>query len=281
MIIDAHTHVFPEAFLGERARLLEAESVFGELYASPRADMATAAGLLRAMDEDGVDHAVICGFAWRDADRCRRHNDALLEAASESGGRLSVFCCLPFTAPDDLYTEAERCAALGARGFGELRPEQLGVDIARDPRGVALGEVMTALGLPVMFHASEPVGHDYPGKDGQSIASLWAWLSHHPNARAVLAHLGGGLPFYAHMPEVAALFERVWVDTAAIPWLYQLSAVRAVIDVIGVERVLLGSDFPLRRPRRDLTWLSQSGLSGDEMRRVTGLNAARLLGLDS
>lgn len=323
MIVDAHTHVFPADVIGARETLLRDEPLFAELYGAPGARMATAADLLQAMDEAGVDHAVIAGFAWRDLDRCRRHNDALLEASVTSRGRLTAFCAAPSAAPELTRREIERCARNGARGLGELRldllhqaqspdrsayaaatapdPEaspsratDLPVGRARPPSLIdlesnatpgrgrqieALAEAAVAHGLPVLLHASEPVGHPYPGKGGGSLGAIWTFMAAFPRMTVVLAHLGGGLPFYAHMPEVQAAFGRAYVDTAAVPWLYRSAAYRAVIDLIGVDRILFGSDFPLRHPARDLALLSETDLTTAERSAVLGGNAARLLDL--
>jgi predicted TIM-barrel fold metal-dependent hydrolase len=229
------------------------------------------------MDQAGVDHAVICGFAWRDAERCRRHNNALLEAAAQSGGRLSAFCCVPFASVACVQAEVERCAAAGARGLGELRPEALGVDLGCDPRAAVLAHSATSLRLPVLLHASEPVGHSYPGKAGQSLGPIWRWLTDHPELVTVLAHLGGGLPFYAHMPEVRSLFARTYVDTAAAPWLYVSAVYRPLVDLIGAERILFASDFPLRDPARDIAILRDAGLTEPELDAILGGNAMTLL----
>lgn len=277
MIVDAHTHIFPATFIAERDALMRDEPVFADLYSSPQAAMAGVDHLLRAMDEAEVEHAVIAGFAWRDTGRCRQHNDALLAAAGRMPARLSAFCCVPFASVDEAVWEIDRCAAAGARGLGELRPESLGVDLAGGEMAEALAERAAAHGLPVLFHASEPVGHAYPGKAGQSLGPLWAFIEAHPMVTPILAHLGGGLPLYAHMPEVRAAFERMYVDTAAVPWLYGAGVYRTVIDLIGAERVLFASDYPLRHPRRDLAILNDCGLSPGERRAVLGGNAARLL----
>jgi uncharacterized protein len=83
VIFDAHTHVFPQSFIDGRDDLLRDEPVFAELYASPRARMATDVELLAVMDEDNIERAVIAGFAWADRGRCVAHNDALLESAAQ------------------------------------------------------------------------------------------------------------------------------------------------------------------------------------------------------
>jgi predicted TIM-barrel fold metal-dependent hydrolase len=280
VIFDAHTHVFPQAFIDERDDLVRDEPVFAELYASPRAPMATGAELLTAMDEAGVGRAVIAGFAWADVGRCIAHNDALLDAAGRSGGRLIPMCCLPMAEPAVIVREMERCMAAGAAGFGELRMEALGASFVEGESGQAVAETAAALGAVLLLHASEPVGHAYPGKAGGPLADIWRFVTMHTGVTAILAHLGGGLPFYAHMPEVRAAFDRLYVDTAAAPWLYDSAVLRVVVDLIGHERLLFGSDFPLRHPRRDVRWLRAAGLERDELAAVLGGNASALFGRD-
>jgi predicted TIM-barrel fold metal-dependent hydrolase len=279
VIVDAHTHIFPPAFLMERDTLLGEEVVFAELYASPRASMATADDLLDAMDEAGVECALIAGFAWTDFDRCRRHNDALLEAAARSNGRLVALCGVPAGDPDRAVREMERSASAGARGFGELRLSSTSAKLFADDALASVAGAAVHLGLPLMIHASEPVGHRYPGKAGGPLERIWRLREDNPDVTLILAHLGGGLPFYAFMPEVAAQFQRTYVDTAATPWLYRPEAYRAVLDLIGHGHLLFGSDFPLRHPRDDIRLLLHAGLSDDQRRAVLGGNADRLFHL--
>ncbi|HEY4869813.1 MAG TPA: amidohydrolase family protein, partial [Candidatus Dormibacteraeota bacterium] len=89
--------------------------------------------------------------------------------------------------------------------------------------------------------------------------------------------LGGGLPFFAHMPEIAQLCRRLWFDTAAGPFLYAPSAYRAVVDLCGAERLLFGSDFPLLRAPRYRAALAAASLTEEETGTVMGGAAATLL----
>jgi uncharacterized protein len=278
VIVDAHTHVFPPSFIAERNRLLAEEPVFADLYSSAKSKLATDDDLAWAMAEVEADAAVVAGFAWMDPGRCREHNDWLLTAGSASNGRLLPFCCVPPGDADTVTAEMERCAALGAAGFGELRLEHAGAGLRSQTELDAIAVAATRLGLPVLLHASEPVGHRYAGKEGGPLDALWRLRERHEPLTLILAHLGGGLPFYWHMPEVGAVFDegRTFVDTAAVPWLYDLGVLRFVVDLIGADRVLFGSDFPLRHPRRDLAFLRNSGLTESELAAIAGGNAARL-----
>ena len=161
--------------------------------------------------------------------------------------------------------------------MGELRPEALGVDLGCDGVGGALAEAAIRNRLPVLLHASEPVGHAYPGKAGQSLGPIWRFITAHPDLVTVLAHLGGGLPFFAHMPEVRAIFARTYVDTAAAPWLYDKTVYRPLVEMIGADRILFASDFPLRDPALDLAILRDAGLPESEINAILAANAMSLL----
>lgn len=279
VLIDAHTHIFPTEFIEQRAALAAQDRTFAELYGDPAAKLARADELMAAVARNGFDHAVALGFAWSDPELCRRHNDALLAAAAESGGRLVPFCTVDLGGPTvALRAEVERCVAAGARGLGELRPGSQGADLD-GAAGDRLAACAAEFDLVLLFHASEPVGHSYPGKAGGDLAMLARFAQRHPEVRAVLAHWGGGLPFYALMPEVRAALGNVWFDTAASTLLYEPAVYRHVVDLVGAERVLFGSDFPLLGPRRQLRALAAAPLSSAEQSLISGENAAALLGL--
>lgn len=279
MIVDSHTHIFPAEFIRPRARLCERDDLFREMYADPATTMATVGDLVASMDANGVDAAVICGFGWGDPGLCRDHNDVILSAATAHPARLIPSISIT---PGDLAaarSEAARCRALGARVIGELRPERSGLDIGDPVAADALAEL--TLGLPLLIHATEPAGHRYPGKDGQSIGGLSRFIERHPEVTVIAAHMGGGLPLYAHMPEVRRALANVYVDTAAWSLLYEPSIFRHAADLIGADHILFATDFPLRRHRSELRRIVATPLRQEERAAVLGGNAARLFGLES
>lgn len=96
-----------------------------------------------------------------------------------------------------------------------------------------------------MLHTNEPVGHHYPGKGHLPLAAIYALVKTLPDLRLVLAHWGGGFPFYELMPEVRGAAQNVFYDTAASPLLYTPNIFRTVVNIVGDHKVLFGSDFPL------------------------------------
>lgn len=280
MIIDFHTHIFPPQVRDDREGYVRRDATFAEMYASPRAKIATADDLLRSMDEAGVETSVALGFAWRDHGDCLRHNDYLLEAAAKSGGRIVPFCTASPLAGEDSAREVERCVGGGARGLGELRPDSQGWPLD-GPAGDALVDLATRHRLILLFHVTEPVGHDYPGKQGLRLDSFYRFLRRAGAVPVVGAHLAGGLPLFAPMPSARESLASLYADTAALRFLYEPSVLPGLASAsggLGGERLLFGSDFPLLGQAAALSDVRSSGLEGDVLRGVLGENAARLLG---
>src|SRR3990170_5605604 len=279
MIIDFHTHAFSPQVRDGRSEYLERDPTFRELYSNEKAVIATADGLLESMEKAGIDVSVVLGFAWQDHDLCRRHNDYLLEAAQASGGRLVPFCIVQPKAGEDARDEMQRVAARGARGLGELRPLSQGYDLVDSDEADLLAWASSAWDLPLLFHASEPVGHPYPGKRGLELTSLYHFVRSSPGTVVVAAHWGGGLPFYSLMPEVTDALASTYFDTAATSLLYDTRVFRLVSDAVGPQRILFGSDFPLLDQSRCLEAVRKAPLSEEERRLILGENARRLLRL--
>ncbi|MGH2670525.1 MAG: amidohydrolase family protein, partial [bacterium] len=105
------------------------DPTFAEMYATPKAKVATAEDFVASMDEAGVDVSVALGFAWREHELCVQHNDYLLESAAKSDGRIVPFVTVNMAADEaDVANEVARCVEAGAKGLGELRPESQGWD---------------------------------------------------------------------------------------------------------------------------------------------------------
>ncbi len=132
-----------------------------------------------------------------------------------------------------------------------------------------------------MFHASEPFGHAYPGKEGGPLAELLAFVGRYPDVRVIAAHWGGGLPFYALMPEVREALRSTWFDTAATSLLYDDRVYATGAALAGGDRVLFGSDFPLLGQRAQMDRVRCApGLAPAGAAAILGDNAARLFGID-
>ena len=142
-------------------------------------------------------------------------------------------------------------------------------------------EICKELDRPVMIHTNEPIGHSYPGKTPNTLAQIYQLIQTFPQNKIILAHWGGGLFFFSRLKkDVKAGLRNVYFDTAASPYLYDTDVYRLAIDLVGEEKILFGSDFPLLPPARYFDEMKTAGLSDEEMRKICGLNAAQLFNLD-
>jgi len=280
MIVDFHTHIYPPSIREQRETYVTRDRTFGELFADPRAKMANAEELIAAMDEDGVDRSVVMGIGWTDQGLAREANDYLIDAVSRFPDRLTGFAGVsPAWGGEAAALEAERCAGAGLRGIGELHPSEQGYDLGSESMITPLMDVVREHGLIVTTHSSEPVGHTYQGKGDTRPEMLWRHIQKYPDVTLVCAHWGGGLPFYALMPEVAEALGNVYFDTAASPFLYDARVFEVVAGLVGADHILLGSDYPLLRASRLTRQVQDSSLSDADRGAILGGNAARLLGL--
>ena len=275
MIIDCHTHIFSDEVRNDRKTYCDRDEGFSSIYKDSRARMAGVEDLIASMDASEVERSVICGFPWSRTDLCFLHNQYLLEAASRYPSRLIVFISLLFSEPDWSERELDRTIEAGAKGVGE---------IAFYDREMALHDIETMKpvltrmerhGIPILLHTNERIGHSYPGKGPTSPERFYEFALTFPNLHIILAHWGGGLLFYELMPEVKKNMLNVYYDTAASPFLYSKRIYPIAKEIVGPERVLFGTDFPLLPPQRYFRELEESGLSKGDQEKILGLNFSR------
>ena len=277
MTIDFHTHIFPPELCAQRERYLSRDATFRELFGHPRAKLATADELVEAMDRDGVSRSVVMGMGWTDPGLAHEVNDYIIDSVRRRPDRLAGFAGVNPAWGSDAAKELDRCAAEGLIGVGELHPDTQSYDLGDRAVMAPVMEVAGERGLMVTTHSSEPVGHQYAGKGTTRPESLWKLIVNFPEVTIVCAHWGGGLPFYGLMPEVADAMANVYFDTAASPFLYSPAVFSTVAGLIGAERILLASDYPLMGISRVRDQLEGSGLSEQAVRSIASENAARLL----
>ncbi len=279
MIIDFHTHIFPPRIKKNQSKYIDSDPCFAILYSSPDAKLATAEELIASMDKDGVDISVVLNYGWTTHQLCVETNDYILESIARYPKRLIGFCAVQPQSLEAALHEIERCAKGGIRGVGEMRPDLQLLDFKDEEVMQPFIEVITRNNLILLTHASEPVGHEYQGKGSITPDMLYPLITSFPDLTLVCAHWGGGLPFYALMPEVKKAISNVFFDTAASPFLYSPQIYSQVIQLVGADKILFGSDYPLLAQSRLLKEIKSLDLPGETERLLLSGNAQRLLGV--
>ena len=281
MIIDFHTHVFPPQVKKNRSTYIDSDPCFAILYSEKDAKLATADELIADMDKHGVDISIITNIGWTTHELCIETNDYILESIARYPDRLVGFCAVQPNSYDAAIDEIERCAQGGIKGVGELRPDMQLFNLDDKEIMQPLVDVMSKHELILLTHTSEPVGHQYPGKGGITPDVLYPFITSFPDLIIVCAHWGGGLPFYALMPEVKKTMRNVYFDTAASPFLYSPQIYNQGIQLVGADKILFGSDYPLLTQNRLLSEIRSLDLPDETKDMILSGNARRLLGIEN
>jgi hypothetical protein len=277
VIIDFHTHIFPLRIREDREDYLRRDPLFAHLYSDPKARIVTAEELIASMDEEGIDCSIALNIGWTSHELCLETNDYIMEALSRYPHRMVGFCTIQPTAGEAAIAEIERCARGGVRGIGEMRPDIQGFDLGDEAIMAPVIEAAKHHRLIFLTHSSEPVGHEYMGKGNVTPDVLYRFIAKFPDLPIVCAHWGGGLPFYALMPEVKTALENVFFDTAASPFLYRPQIFRHVAEIVGVDKILFGSDYPLMPQSRVIKQLRSLDMGEEFEGLILGGNAKKLL----
>jgi len=277
VIIDFHTHIFSPRIKENRDYYLKRDPCFALLYSSPEAQLATAEELIASMVVSGVDASVALNIGWANHELCVETNDYIMRSVSRYPDRIIGFGIIQPRAGERAIAEIKRCAQEGLRGIGELRPDIQGFDLGDERVMRPIVEAANEHGLILLIHASEPVGHQYPGKGTVTPDIVYRFISNFPSLPVVLAHWGGGLPFYALMPEVKEKIENVLFDTAASPFLYRSEIFKHIAEIVGGHKIIFGSDYPLIAQARLIKEIRSLALPDKVKDMILGDNAQAIL----
>jgi len=239
--------------------------------------MATAEELVASMNETEVDLSVVLNIGWASQELCVETNDYILDSISRYPDRLIGFCSVQPKDEDAAIIEVERCAKAGARGIGEMRPDVQGFNLTDKMIMQRLVDTAVTHNLIFLTHSSEPVGHQYTGKGEVTPTILYHFIVNFPGLKVVCAHWGGGLPLHALMPEVARALANVSFDTAATILLYQAGIFKQVSNIIGSDKILFGTDYPLISQNRIIAQIQSLELGEEDKTKILGGNAQKLL----
>ncbi len=263
MIIDAHTHVWPDKI----APLALGGNQVPGLVA--RGD-GTVSGLTQDMARSGVELSCCLAIANE-----ARHVDRVNEFAA--GLRDETH--FPFgTVHVDLSVD-ENLASLRRHGIKAVKIHPLFQRYALDdPR---LYEILEAFGseFAVITHVGE--GGDAFTNSLSSPAMIRDIAHTFPDLRLMACHFGG----YKLLDDAEEMLSGadVVLETSWPPGLNSLrpERVQRFIRNHGAERIVYGSDWPMTSPAEEIRAIEALGLTDDETKLVLGGTLARVLDLDS
>ncbi len=277
MIIDCHVHLLPHEVQQDRSLFIHRDFAFASLYSSEKAKLVSRQEIINYLDSAGIDRAVVFGFPWVDPDLIRKNNDEVWDFHNLYPDRIIPFAVLSPRGNQADSLEAERTISDGFAGIGELAMYHGGWTAENLEAISTCLDVAEKAGAPVMIHVNEPVGHSYPGKSPIDFQGLLRLITACPNINFILAHFGGGIFFYSLMPEVNKILNHTYFDTAAGPFLYDHRIFEVSCRILGPEKIIFGSDFPLLSLPRYLNELEKTKLARKVKNSILGRNFLKLL----
>lgn len=251
-IIDAHVHLYPDELNRAPAAWAEAhgEKHWATLCTRVRKNGRPVQGfpsvgeLLHAMDDAGVERAILQGWYWENHDTCVWQNRFYAECIRAHPDRLSACATFHVNGGDAALAEIRRAHAEGFCGLGELSPHSQGFSIEHPVWREAL-TLAGELGLPVNLHVTESEGRAYPGKIATPAEDFVRMAKLNTRTTFVLAHWGARLPLHPELGAEVKTLPNLYYDTAASPLIYSPVVASEMLEAFGADRVLFGSDYPL------------------------------------
>ena len=280
MIVDIHTHTFPDKLAPSTIDKLQAAS-----HTRPFSD-GTTGGLRTSMAAAEVDWSAVLPVATNPR-QVVRVNDASIQLDQQGEGLLSFGCMHP----DFPHWKEElgRIAARGLKGI-KLHPIYQEADFD-DPRYLRILDRCGEVGLVVLTHAGLDVG--FPGKVHCSPEMVRRAVGQVGPVPLILAHMGG----WRNWDQVEALLAEteVCLDTsfslgkmtpngdghytpADLALMVEEQFVR-IIRTFGSHRVLFGTDSPWADQKEALAAFRALPLTPEEQEAILGGNAQKLLNL--
>ena len=236
----------------------------------------------------------------------RAFNDACAAAHLAHPQRFYGAMTLPMQAPDLAMRELERAAKLPGIRAVYMAMHINGNNLHRKEYWPVY-EKIEALGLPLCLHPVNPccmermrefhmrnlVGNPHEAAIAAGDLIFGGVLDAFPKLEVVLPHAGGSFPWLigrfdngvatrkrelGHMTRPASAYlQRFYYDTIT----HSPQIMRFLIDMVGAERVMLGSDYNMdagyARPVEFVDAIP--GLTASEREQILGGNAARVLRL--
>ena len=278
-VTDAHIHVQPWWEL--RPEVLDVitrgRSDIGELQKI----MKSPQHLLRRMDSDGIDRAVLVNYPSPDLmGFTHRVNEYVAQYCEAAPDRLVPMGGVHPRFTDDAAAEVRRAADLGVRALKVHPPHMAfeanaylhGLDALRD-----IYEEAQRLRLPVMIHTGTSIFPGARSRTGEPMAVDDVAVDF-PDLTIVIAH--GGRPLWMEQAFfLVRRFPNVFMDVSSIPPKAVLRYFPRLAEI--ADKVLYGSDWPapgVRSMADNLRDFRALGLPEDVLVRMLDGNARRVFG---
>jgi predicted TIM-barrel fold metal-dependent hydrolase len=259
----------------------QAEQYDRVLNLTDKMNSGTLANLLAAMDDTGVQHAVMHAESEGGEDAAEL-NEALAKVVASHPARFTGVGAVDTgaTRPGQLARQVARVSDLGMVGVS-VQPAFFGLDID-DRRLYPMYARAEELELVVCVHTGITYSRMHPMRHERA-ELLDQVACDFPDLRLMACH--AGWPWATEYAAVARRHPTVYLEFGGLAPKYVARAGTGWDATFGMlpnvlrNQVLYGSDWPVMEPARVLAEWRTSGLPADALTSLFSANAARLFGL--
>lgn len=232
-IADIHAHVFPDHLAQHVA------NTFADYYQTQMSHVPYLHTYLDEIRSDDFCYGIISSSATK-PEQAASINTFIARCAGSSPKLLGLGSLYPTM--DRWEEELERIASLGLRGL-KIHPDFQKIDID-EPKAIPMYRAIAKMGLPVLFHVGDPV------KDYSSPARLVNLLRQVPDLTVIAAHFGGWSVW--HLSRNTQFPENIYFDCSSTLMYLSKDQGQDLMERLGPQRFLFGSDFPYWTPQMEL-----------------------------
>lgn len=264
MLIDFHTHAFPDA-LAPRALAALAAQIKLEPCTNGTID-----DLIAKMDCWNVDRAAVCNIATNPRQTVNVNNFAI-ETLKAHGDRIVPLGSVHPAFPDPAV-EVTRLHEAGIAGL-KIHPDYMGCTID-DPAFDVIFEAAAACGMFIITHAGFDVYS--PGKVWAPPERVISRLKRSPETTLICAHFGGDMMWTE--VEETLLGRNLYIDASLGP-ITSLSKEQAARMLMkhDPEKILFGSDCPWCSSKVSFEYIDSLMIPADLKEKIYYKNALRLI----
>lgn len=265
MVIDFHTHVFPDK-LAERA--LSVLSINAKAAGYEPVHNLTKKGLVEKMDEYGIDVSLVCPVATKPT----QSEKNLAWGLTINDDRIITIAGL-FPDDESWKKNVDKAVAMGYKGI-KLHPEYQDF-ILDEERMLPLYDYAFNKGLFILFHAGyDPIGKEPFKSNPQMFVHL---VEEFKGAKIVAAHFGGQAQWDDVYKYLAG--KDIYLDTSMGFKYYSKEQFLSIFEKHGSDKILFGSDSPWSNAGEELSILDNMPITKEQKDNILYKNAVKLLGL--
>lgn len=264
MIIDFHTHAFPDKVADRAVSRLMSLSPADYI---PQSD-GTISGLLGTMDKWNIDVSLLQPVITNP----KQFHSVNLWAKEVQSDRIRSFGGIH---PDtqDYKGDIDFICELGLKGI-KLHPEYQGFTL-NEPKMMRIYEYAFSRGLMILFHAGDdpaypPPYHSHPRMFAQLVKEF-------PGATIIAAHLGG-INMWPDVEKYLCGLD-IYLDTSAGFGRYGKERFMRILKLHGADKLLFGTDAPWNPADREINSICSLPISQEEKEAIFHGNAQKLLGI--